>query len=223
MIVSEINYNPAGVANTEFIEFFNNSSASTPVTLDLAGVAITEGPSTPFVFPAGTTLAAGEYLVVVQDAAGFAAAYPSVSSSVVAGVYTGQLSNGGESIRVNDVGGERILEFRYDDSAPWSPEADGGGSSLELIDPFASVDQLDSYFSWQASFEIGGTPGAAASVAPAFVLGDANQDGIVDFSDIPSFISVLQAGTYLDEADVNGDGVVDFSDISFFVDLLRNQ
>ena len=223
LIVSEINYNPAGVSNSEFIEFFNNSSATTPVTLDLAGVAITEGPSTPFVFPAGTTLEAGEYLVVVQDAAGFAAAYPSVSSSVVAGVYSGQLSNSGESIRVNDVGGERILEFNYDDSAPWSPQADGGGSSLELIDPFASVDSLDSFFSWQASPEIGGTPGVAATPPSVFLLGDVNQDGVIDFSDIPSFITILQDGTFLDEADVNRDGVVDFADISFFIDLLVAQ
>jgi len=58
---------------------------------------------------------------------------------------------------------------------------------------------------------------------PPFLLGDTNQDGVVDFSDIPSFISILQSGTFLDEADVNGDGVVDFSDISFFVALLQAQ
>jgi len=54
-------------------------------------------------------------------------------------------------------------------------------------------------------------------------LGDSNQDGVVDFSDIPAFISVLQSGIFLDEADINGDGVVDFADISFFVALLQAQ
>jgi len=219
LVVSEVNYNPAGTANSEFIEFFNNSSATTPVTLDLAGVSIVEGPSTPFVFPAGTTLAAGEYLVVVQDAAGFAAAYPSVSSSAVAGVYTGQLSDSGDTIRVDGTDGGTILEFAYDDSAPWSPLADGAGRSLELIDPFSSVDSLDSYFSWRASPEVGGTPGAEATA----ILGDANRDGVFNFADIPAFIAVLQSGVYIEEADVNGDGVVDFSDISHFVDELRLQ
>jgi len=57
----------------------------------------------------------------------------------------------------------------------------------------------------------------------AFLLGDVNQDGIVDFSDISPFISILQAGGFLDEADVNRDGVVDFADISFFIDLLIAQ
>ena len=59
--------------------------------------------------------------------------------------------------------------------------------------------------------------------AMPFSLGDVNQDGAIDFSDIPSFISILQSGTFLDEADINGDGVVDFSDISFFIDLLIAQ
>jgi len=65
--------------------------------------------------------------------------------------------------------------------------------------------------------------GAFEAAPSAFVLGDSNQDGVVDFADIPFFISVLQSGDFLDEADINGDGVVDFDDISFFVALLQAQ
>ena len=61
------------------------------------------------------------------------------------------------------------------------------------------------------------------AAVPEFVLGDANQDGEVDFSDIPAFIGVLQAGSFLEEADVNRDGVVDFDDIGPFVDVLSAQ
>lgn len=68
----------------------------------------------------------------------------------------------------------------------------------------------------QVTFNIDVTP------AP-FLLGDMNQDGVIDFSDIPSFISILQNGSFLDEADINRDGVVDFGDISFFIELLINQ
>jgi hypothetical protein len=46
---------------------------------------------------------------------------------------------------------------------------------------------------------------------------------VVDFADIPSFISILQNGEFLDEADINRDGAVNFIDISFFIDLLINQ
>ena len=62
------------------------------------------------------------------------------------------------------------------------------------------------------------TPGEFES---DFLLGDSNQDGIVNFSDIPAFISILQAGEFLDEADINGDGEVTFSDIPGFIALLR--
>ena len=53
-----------------------------------------------------------------------------------------------------------------------------------------------------------------------FVLGDANQDGVVDFSDIPAFIAVLQAGEFLDQVDIDLNGVVDFADIGPFIDIL---
>ena len=52
------------------------------------------------------------------------------------------------------------------------------------------------------------------------ILGDANQDGVVNFSDIPAFIAVLQTGAFLAEADVNQDGVVNFSDIPAFIEVL---
>jgi len=44
-------------------------------------------------------------------------------------------------------------------------------------------------------------------------IGDVNMDGEVNFSDVPAFIAVLQAGTFLAEADINLDGEVNFGDI----------
>ena len=55
------------------------------------------------------------------------------------------------------------------------------------------------------------------------ILGDVNQDGVVDFSDIPAFIAVLQMGQFQAEADCNQDGVVDFADIPAFIDILIAQ
>lgn len=57
----------------------------------------------------------------------------------------------------------------------------------------------------------------------AFILGDVNQDGVVDFSDIPDFISFLRFGGFLEEADTNRDTVVNFLDILPFINLLQNQ
>ena len=56
-----------------------------------------------------------------------------------------------------------------------------------------------------------------------FLLGDVNCDGILDFADIPSFISVLQSGNFLDKADIDGNDTVDFGDIAPFIALLIEQ
>ncbi len=58
------------------------------------------------------------------------------------------------------------------------------------------------------------------AAVPEIVLGDSNQDGVVDFSDIILFIDLLTTGAFLEEADLNEDGAVDFADIGPFIDLL---
>ena len=58
--------------------------------------------------------------------------------------------------------------------------------------------------------------------AGGVVLGDVNQDGVVDFSDIAPFIEYLAGSTYLAEADVDQNGAVDFSDIAHFILLLAS-
>ena len=64
----------------------------------------------------------------------------------------------------------------------------------------------------------------ATGVVPATVLlGDVNLDGVVDFSDIPAFIAVLQSGEFQADADIDSSGVVDFSDIPPFIAILQNQ
>ena len=52
------------------------------------------------------------------------------------------------------------------------------------------------------------------------ILGDVNLNGVVDFSDIAPFISLLSMGTFQEEGDINDDGVVSFSDISLFIGIL---
>lgn len=52
------------------------------------------------------------------------------------------------------------------------------------------------------------------------LLGDVNQDGVVNFLDIAPFIELLSTDGFSLEADVDGNGVVDFLDISPFITLL---
>lgn len=66
------------------------------------------------------------------------------------------------------------------------------------------------------------SPGATITVTledPIF-LGDCNQDGVVNFGDISSFIAILISGSFLAQADCNLDGVVNFSDIPPFIEIL---
>ena len=55
------------------------------------------------------------------------------------------------------------------------------------------------------------------------LLGDVNQDGVVDFFDIAPFIAVLSDQIFQFEADINGDTVVDFLDIAPFIATLAGQ
>ena len=68
-----------------------------------------------------------------------------------------------------------------------------------------------------ATLTVGGVPG------PVVIRGDADQDGDVDFSDIPLFISFLQSGIFQAESDADGNGAVEFADIPVFISILKMQ
>ncbi len=49
------------------------------------------------------------------------------------------------------------------------------------------------------------------------LLGDVNQDGVVDFGDIPAFIDLLIAGEFYPAADLDENCEVNFLDIPLFL------
>ena len=112
----------------EWIELYNNSDA----TVDLSGWEFSDGVE--FTFAPGTTLAAGEYLVIASDQAALAAKYPNIN---IAGQFDGGLSNSTERIQLVDAIGNLADEVTYFDGGAFDARADGGGSSLELRDPDA--------------------------------------------------------------------------------------
>ncbi len=165
--VTEVNYNPRGLDDgaTEFIEIHNIGQTE----LDLTGVTISQGPRDPFVIPAGKTIQAGEYQVIVSDVARFQAAYPLVDAAKIVGEFAGNLDNGGERIKLDDSTGSTIVDFSYGDGDPWPERADGAGGTLVVVDAALANDQFAKYYSWRGSAEMGGSP-AAASIADAGVL-----------------------------------------------------
>ena len=56
----------------------------------------------------------------------------------------------------------------------------------------------------------------------ACVLADVDLNGLVDFNDIPAFVSVLLGNMFQCEADCDKNGLVDFNDIPPFVNILLN-
>ena len=153
--VTELMYNNG---DADFIEFKN---ISTTATLNLSNVSITSGVN--FSFPAGRMLVPGTFVLVVKDLAEFREQYGTgLDSKIVGAFIDSSLSNGGETVKVEDFWNGTIIEFEYSDARGWPIAADGAGHSLV---PLASTleDQplgtLDFGGNWRQSTYIGGSPG----------------------------------------------------------------
>jgi chitodextrinase len=150
VVINELMYHAGSdLDDDDFLELHNPGDDP----FDLSGMCF-EGIT--LCFDPGTTLAGGGYVIVSRSIAQSQATYGVTPIAV----YTSNLSNGGELIRLLD-GTTVVDEVEYIDGAPWPVSPDGGGPSLELIDP-ASNNNVAS--SWAASTENLGTPGAVNSV-----------------------------------------------------------
>ena len=134
IVINEIMYNHAPVflptGSTpnaeEWIELYNKSSS--PVVL--TGWKVRGGVS--FDFTAGTTIPAGGYLVVANDAPALLAKFPGIT---VVGPLGGSLSNSDDLITLEDGTDNVVNEVHYFEGGRWDERADGGGGSLELRNP----------------------------------------------------------------------------------------
>ena len=143
LIVSEIMYHPSDKGGgKEFIEVMNTSDS---MTLDLGGVRFTRGID--FSFAPGTMLVRGARVVVTQSQFENGTA----------------LSNGGETIKIEDANSSTVTEFAYDDTAPWPTAPDGGGPSLVLIQPETRPNP-DIATNWRSSAYRDGNPGTSDAI-----------------------------------------------------------
>jgi hypothetical protein len=157
--VTEIMYNPAGDGEVdndeyEFIELMNIGSAR----LSLAGVKLTDGVSYVFADDSSAALNAGGRVVIVKNREAFGSRYDVSAIALATGTFAGNLSNGGERIKLEDRTNGTILEFEYKDG--WFAETDGLGASLVIVYPGnADLDSWDTGEAWAASGAVGGSPG----------------------------------------------------------------
>ncbi|HVY69944.1 MAG TPA: lamin tail domain-containing protein, partial [Verrucomicrobiae bacterium] len=165
--LTEIMYHPTAAAGTdadllEFLELENTSGFE----LDLSGLFFTNGIH--FAFANGTKLAPGHFLVLASDVASFTNRYPGVN---VDGVYTGKLSDSGETLTLVHSSGQTVFSVTYGDKPPWPAAADGDGFSLVPREPTASGDP-DDPGNWRASSKVNGSPGAddqPANISPVWI------------------------------------------------------
>jgi hypothetical protein len=166
--VSELMYNPApdplGRYDKEEFEFLELTNISSNRTLDLSTVSISNGISFSFGSASITTLAPGDYVLVVRNRDAFNLRYPGLSSKV-AGQYSGKLNNDGETIDITETWNGTLVSFTYNDGLGWPQAADGGGHSIVPAGWWTMEDQqagiLNYGPNWRQSACIGGSPGAA--------------------------------------------------------------
>lgn len=162
IVINEIHYNPADsiIPNVsppdtingrkfEFVEIKNISAAP----IDLSNAVFTRGIE--FVFPNGTIINPGDFIVLAEDKSSFEDRYGFAPFDK----YDGQLSNGGETIWLTNSNGILLDALTYDDSFPWDTQADGGpvDYSLALID--GTVDN-NTRLNWKVQCTSVYTPGA---------------------------------------------------------------
>jgi hypothetical protein len=151
----------------EFVELYNNSDSAIDVSnwYFSKGIKQPGPPVADFVIPGGTTIAAGDYLVIAQDPAEIVSLF---AYSGALGPWSGKLSNEGETIILNDASGNVIDEVSYNLGFPWPTVGDPPSPSMELINP--NLDN-DLGGSWRSS---GNVPAQSVSPADYILRNDEN-------------------------------------------------
>lgn len=168
LVVSEIQYHPRdGDARLEWIELENELA----VDLDISGWYFADGID--WVFPEGTVVAGGGFVVVAADplalaeASGFGGAL---------GPFVGRLDDSGERLELRDRNGRLLDAVRYNDRSEWPVPPDGSGATLAKIRPGLASDDAAS---WTWSPRAGGTPGAPNF--PRLAAGPRRPEGVVSY------------------------------------------
>ncbi len=171
IVINEFMYHPAHAlaqpedTGQEWVELFNRGTNS----VDLAGWRLAKGVAFTFT---NAVLAPGEHLVVAASRTNFLAHYPTATN--VLGDWVGRLSNTDDELQLLNAIGEEVNRVAYADSGEWAVRArlsadayglrgwdwlaahDGGGFTLELINP--AMPNLYGQ-NWTASGVSGGSPG----------------------------------------------------------------
>ncbi len=146
VVINEIMYKPiSGDENDSYLELYNRGSNS----VDIGGWSFVSGIS--YTFPTHTILGSDSYLVVGKNVTNLLAHYSNLNATNTLGNFSSKLSGNGERLAlarpesriITNAGGALatnlvwivVDEVTYRSGGRWGEWSDGGGSSLELIDP----------------------------------------------------------------------------------------
>ena len=184
VVINELMYHPISEDDDDqYIELHNRGGS--PV--NLGGWRLKDGIN--FTFPTNTTLSAGGYVVVARNVGQLLTNYPNLTPAKVLGGFGGRLSHGGERVALtmpdtvtstNNSGAVTtnlihivMDEVTYGTGGRWPQWTDGGGSSLELMDPRAHH-RLAS--NWAASDETQKAPWTVVSATGTIDNGSTTAD-----------------------------------------------
>ncbi|MCO4762634.1 MAG: lamin tail domain-containing protein [Myxococcales bacterium] len=166
IVIAQVAYDTPGTDSIEeFVELFNPTGAA----IDVSGWQLADGAGT-WNIPAGTTIAAGAWLTIGRNAAGFEALYgkqPDLSTMSLS------LNNGGDQLLLRDSVGATI------DFVAWEGFAEGWtvtattGNSIERIDYNG-----DSSSAWQVKSPASPYGGGGTTEPPPPPPADNCGDGI---------------------------------------------
>ncbi|HFD04587.1 MAG TPA: T9SS type A sorting domain-containing protein [Firmicutes bacterium] len=159
VFINEIMYNPSSSQGTddhcEYLELWNLEGS----TVDMTGWTLSDGEAT-FTFPS-LQVAANYFVVVCRDTDSIRGFYQTKAlgdgDDYLLGNMSLALGNSGDQVILKTGNSTLVDSVNYDDASPWPTAPDGGGPSLELVDPmnYASHNQGSG---WAASAD-NGTPG----------------------------------------------------------------
>jgi hypothetical protein len=146
IVINEIMYNPiSGDDDDQYVELYNQGAA----TVNLGKWRLQGGID--FKFPVNTSIPGNGFLVIARDAAHLLTNYPTLNIGNTLGNFAGKISHNGDRLvltmpdEVASTNGQgvvvtNIIHIAVDDvnfgsGGRWGRWSNGGGSSLELIDP----------------------------------------------------------------------------------------
>ncbi len=164
LAISEILYNPSGATPAETAAGYDDGDEFEFLRLknfgeqaiDLHGVRFVDGITYDFDAGAIRSLAPGGEVLIVSNLEAFRQRYGTDHDEILAGSYRGQLSNGGEQLRLIDANGETLHDLNYETKDPWPDLGDLDGHAIQLSDPSTNPAEGAK---WSASSEVGGSLG----------------------------------------------------------------